>query len=641
MANVITYGVTLDASGAVNGFKRLGAEMDKSGKDMAGLESRAKKLGVALGISVAAGIGIAVAGFRKMIRESSEAQFVQAQLASAIKSTGGVAGQSVAGLNAHATALMRVSTFSDEAIGTGQALMLTFRRISGDVFPRATQAALDMATAMRTDLTSAVMQIAKALDSPTEGLTNLQRAGVRFSEAQKEVIESLVKTNRLAEAQTIILKELETQFGGSAAAARNTLGGALTGLANEFNNLFEVSEEGTRGLTRAVNALANALPGVVAGFKAAIAVTVPGFGFGGPQPKGVAELTAAQQLVKDYDALIARLANTTVPALVSAEEVARRERRAAYEEAKVFAAEKKGWDDAEVIRLGRIAAAAQAALGARLGITPGQQGNVSLGARRTPLGGGITIGAGGVPGTAAQRARDNAKLMADAEQQMETFAKQSEMVTENFLRGMQSGFATFFTSLATDGLSSFKGLVDSMKGLLINMFAELAAKKLMDSLFKSAGAGIGGLLGSLGPIAAGAVILGGIFGGRRSLDSRTTSNRNVRRSTYEQDLANNARREAEGGFGALNDNAVRQSVGGVLTESSANRIVGNLESIRIGIFQLVGLARGGGLGGNQVTVNTTASDPAGTGAQVAATLDRLLGGKVQNLRLAAGAATVG
>jgi hypothetical protein len=54
------------------------------------------------------------------------------------------------------------------------------------------------------------------------GLTALRRSGVSFSEAQQEVIKNLFKTGREAEAQRMILKELEVEFGGAAAAAATT-----------------------------------------------------------------------------------------------------------------------------------------------------------------------------------------------------------------------------------------------------------------------------------------------------------------------------------------------------------------------------------------------------------------------------------
>jgi len=202
----------------------------------------------------------------KVITETKDAEFAAAQLNAALKSTQGVAGQSAEALNRHAQALAQVSTFDDDAITGAQALLLTFTKVGGEIFPKATQAIVDMAAAMGTDLKSATLQVGKALNDPILGVTALTRAGVQFSEAQREVIAQLVETGKVAQAQTIILKELETQFGGSATAAANTFGGAIDRLANSLGNLLTLSGDNASaattfldGITGGVDRLNNAL----------------------------------------------------------------------------------------------------------------------------------------------------------------------------------------------------------------------------------------------------------------------------------------------------------------------------------------------------------------------------------------------
>ena len=214
---------------------------------------------------------LAAAGtfFKKLIDETSAAQFAQAQLRAALKSTGNVAGQSVDELNAMAGALQETTTFADDAVTASQSLLLTFTKVQGDIFPRATKAIADVAQAMGTDLQGATIQVGKALNDPIHGIAALARSGIQFSEDQKAMIASLVETNQLAEAQTIILKELETQFGGSAEAAGKTLGGAIARLGNAFGELFEISESASEGVVgaiefiiKALNVLNNALTSV-------------------------------------------------------------------------------------------------------------------------------------------------------------------------------------------------------------------------------------------------------------------------------------------------------------------------------------------------------------------------------------------
>jgi len=214
---------------------------------------------------------LAAAGtfFKKLIDETSAAQFAQAQLRAALKSTSNVAGQSVDQLNAMAGALQETTVFADDAVTASQSLLLTFTKIQGDIFPRATKAIADVAQAMKGDLQGATIQVGKALNDPIHGIQALGRSGIQFSEDQKAMITSLVETNRLADAQTIILKELETQFGGSAEAAGKTLGGAIGRLGSAFGDLFEISESASEGVVgaiefiiKALNVLNNALTSV-------------------------------------------------------------------------------------------------------------------------------------------------------------------------------------------------------------------------------------------------------------------------------------------------------------------------------------------------------------------------------------------
>jgi hypothetical protein len=233
---------------------KLRGSFDSAAKSADGLDRSSNNLKRTLGaLAGAFAIGATV---RKFVAATSTAEFAQAQLAATIRSTGGVAQQSVSQLNEHASALQRMSTVGDEAINKAQALLLTFTKLRGDVFPQATAAVVDMAQALGTDLNSAALQVGKALNDPIAGVSALGRAGVQFSTSQKAMIRSLVETGRTAEAQRIILAELDTQFGGSALMARNTLGGALQALSNAFGDLFEITREGTASVTRLINRLA-------------------------------------------------------------------------------------------------------------------------------------------------------------------------------------------------------------------------------------------------------------------------------------------------------------------------------------------------------------------------------------------------
>ena len=98
---------------------------------------------------------------------------------------------------------------------------------------------MDLATRLDGDLKSASIQLGKALNDPIANLSALSRSGIQFSEDQKQVIKSLTESGRLAEAQTVILDELEKQYGGSAEAAAKAGTGGLKQLANSFGDLQE------------------------------------------------------------------------------------------------------------------------------------------------------------------------------------------------------------------------------------------------------------------------------------------------------------------------------------------------------------------------------------------------------------------
>lgn len=161
-----------------------------------------------------------------------------AQVDAAVKSTGGAAGRSVSQLEEMAAGLQRISLFDDDQIlKEVTANLLTFTNVTGTEFDKAQVAILNMSTRLGTDLTSASIQVGKALNDPIKGVKALGRAGVQFTAEQKAQIEVLQESGDIAGAQAVILKELETQFGGAAEAAAKT--DPYTQLANEIGNLSE------------------------------------------------------------------------------------------------------------------------------------------------------------------------------------------------------------------------------------------------------------------------------------------------------------------------------------------------------------------------------------------------------------------
>ena len=195
--------------------------------------------------------------FRAITANTVRQEQALAQVEARIRSTSGAAGLTTAQLARMAAGFQRVTSFGDEAILEAQSVLLSFRNLSGDVIEGATEATLNLSTALGQDLRSAAIQLGKALDDPARGLTALSRSGTTFSDAQKQLIADLVETGDKAAAQQIILRELEVQYGGAAEAARNTLGGALQALSNTWGDLLESSNTGAA--TTAINGLNSSL----------------------------------------------------------------------------------------------------------------------------------------------------------------------------------------------------------------------------------------------------------------------------------------------------------------------------------------------------------------------------------------------
>lgn len=215
---------------------------DKTGNVVTGI---AGKLGSTLGGALkvgALGAGAALGGLTGFLtlaaKEAIDAEQGQAELAAVLKSTKGAAGMTADAVNDLATKWSEVTMFSDDAVLSGENLLLTFTNIGKNVFPQATEATLNLAQKFGS-MESAATQIGKALNDPTQGLTALTRVGVTFTEQQKEQIKALQEAGDIEGAQKIILRELQTEYGGLAEAAGGTLAGKMTILRNKFLNVAE------------------------------------------------------------------------------------------------------------------------------------------------------------------------------------------------------------------------------------------------------------------------------------------------------------------------------------------------------------------------------------------------------------------
>jgi gas vesicle protein len=208
------------------------ARMDQFGQDLDKATSSQKLKQVGANMTKALTLPIIGAG-ALAIKELMEVEKVNAQTEAALKSTGGAANVTAGDIRGLADRMQELTAVDAEQVQSAQNVLLTFTKVRNEVgkgnniFDQGTKAALNMSAALGTDLQGATLQIGKALNDPIKGVTALGRAGVQFTEQQKEQIKAMTESGNALGAQKMILKELETQFGGSAKAAGDTFGGQL------------------------------------------------------------------------------------------------------------------------------------------------------------------------------------------------------------------------------------------------------------------------------------------------------------------------------------------------------------------------------------------------------------------------------
>ena len=208
---------------AQKSIKKFGSSMQKTGKNLT------RNLTLPL-------VALGAASIRNF---DIQAKAI-AQVEAGLKSTGNLVGKTSKQLQQMAADLQTKTLFGDEEIlKNATAQLLTFTNIAGNQFDKTQEVALDLATRLDGDLKSASIMLGKALNDPVANLSALSRAGIQFSKEQKDLVKSLVETNRLADAQTLILEELEKQYGGSAEAAAKAGAGPLQQLSNQLADISE------------------------------------------------------------------------------------------------------------------------------------------------------------------------------------------------------------------------------------------------------------------------------------------------------------------------------------------------------------------------------------------------------------------
>ena len=216
-----------DVAGLSKGLNQGTNEVQGFGSKMANFGKKAAAAFAVAGIAAAA---FAVKFAKDAIVAGEAAATANARIEQINKSMG-LFGESTNEVNKalidYAEKTARATGVDTNSIKATQAKLLTFKELAataneiGGNFERSTKAAIDLGAAGFGTAELNAVALGKALNDPIKGISALSRNGITFTESEKDRIKVLVESNKVGEAQNMILKAIETQVGGTAEATAN------------------------------------------------------------------------------------------------------------------------------------------------------------------------------------------------------------------------------------------------------------------------------------------------------------------------------------------------------------------------------------------------------------------------------------
>ena len=207
-----------------------GKGIEKAKKEFAQLETVGQKAQFAIkkaAIPAALAVGALAAAGKSALAAGEEVNSANKRIEQ-INTTMGLFGKDTETVTKRITDLAEAQGtelgISNLTIKATQAKLLTFKNLAksaktvGGAFDRANRAALDMAAAGFGSAEGNAVQLGKALENPIKGIGTLAKSGVTFTDQEKDKIKVLVESNKMLEAQEMVLAAIETQVGGTAKA---------------------------------------------------------------------------------------------------------------------------------------------------------------------------------------------------------------------------------------------------------------------------------------------------------------------------------------------------------------------------------------------------------------------------------------
>lgn len=180
-----------------------------------------------------------LAGIKSVADAYMEQERSIMRLDAAYKASGRTTGFAAKQVGLLADQIEATTMFSDDAARAAATMLAPFERLSNYTIRDVIRVSADVATVLGTDLPEAASALGKALNDPEKGLRKLKQMGIVFSDAENEVLKSMMETNKVAEAQAIILQRVEDRFKGAAEAANK----GFPRIANEAKKSLEHIQE--------------------------------------------------------------------------------------------------------------------------------------------------------------------------------------------------------------------------------------------------------------------------------------------------------------------------------------------------------------------------------------------------------------
>lgn len=216
-------------------------DLKKKAEEMPSVMEQIKK--AAKGIAGFFDLDFSPKGIKKFIVESAGLYNTQLKaendLKRSLKILGDTGAATFSQLSKQAKVLGKESPFKDEDILVAQSRLVKYSNISKSVFDEGLKVAIDLSTALGTDLNANIDAIGSALSNPKTAMENLANANVSLTEGQKRSINALVSAGRMQEAQQLVLTAITKEYGGAAKEAAEKGTGPWQEMAQTFQDIQE------------------------------------------------------------------------------------------------------------------------------------------------------------------------------------------------------------------------------------------------------------------------------------------------------------------------------------------------------------------------------------------------------------------